>query len=71
MEYFLGHIGYIVIAAIVIAAVAFASVYFADRSKELNKADAETEAEKSCGAGCSSCSGCVSLMSCNKDDKKL
>lgn len=63
MEYFLGHIGYIIIAAFVIAGIGFALVYFGDKNS-----DGEG-VQGGCGMGCA---GCGSASSCgiNEDDIK-
>lgn len=63
MEYFLSHIGYIIIAALVIAGIGFALVYFGDKNSE------GQGVQGGCGMGCA---GCGSASSCgiNEDDIK-
>lgn len=62
MEYFLSHIGYIIMAAVVIAAIGFALVYFGEKNSE------GEGFQGGCGMGCS---GCGSSSSCGIPEKDI
>lgn len=66
MDYFLGHIGYVIIAAVIIAGVAFLSVYVGNKNEE-GKDQKEKNPNEGCGG---SCIGCGSFSDCDKEDKK-
>ena len=62
MEYFLSHIGYIIIAAFVIAGIGFALVYFGNKNSE------GQGVQGGCGMGCA---GCGSASSCSIDEEDI
>ncbi len=65
MDYFLSHIGYIILAAVAIAAIGFALVYFGEKNS-----DGEGF-QGGCGMGCSGCGNAASCGLPEKDIKRI
>ncbi len=70
MEYFISHIGYILIAGVILGVLAFSAVFFAEKSAQMNENE-EREFVSTGEIGCGfNCSSCMRFDSCSREGKK-